>query len=177
MTIRIYPSRLPGEPLETHEHGATTLHRWMKENVRGYRSDMKHPVAVEVDGESIPPQAWFDYALRPDSDVRIYPVPFGLEAATIAWIGVGISVAVAAYSLIMMSNMDKGGYPNKQRGVWGRAVQAWHCWPADWEMMPPRWIFWRGWHHCAHVTVILIRVTIPVMMICQHGLLPVTRPG
>ncbi|MEI8455458.1 hypothetical protein [Escherichia coli] len=118
MTIRIYPSRLPGEPLETHEHGATTLHRWMKENVRGYRSDMKHPVAVEVDGESIPPQAWFDYALRPDSDVRIYPVPFGLEAATIAWIGVGISVAVAAYSLIMMSNMDKGGYPNKQRGVW-----------------------------------------------------------
>ncbi|HCN6464474.1 TPA: kinase, partial [Escherichia coli] len=110
MTIRIYPSRLPGEPLETHEHGATTLHHWMKENVRGYRSDMKHPVAVEVDGESIPPQAWFDYALRPDSDVRIYPVPFGLEAATIAWIGVGISVAVAAYSLIMMSNMDKGGY-------------------------------------------------------------------
>lgn len=26
MTIKFYPSRLPGEPLETHEHGAITLH-------------------------------------------------------------------------------------------------------------------------------------------------------
>jgi hypothetical protein len=48
--------------------------------------------------------------IRPDSDVRLYPVPFGLEAATIAWIGVGIAVASAAYSLFMMSNIDAGGY-------------------------------------------------------------------
>ncbi|MFW8194361.1 hypothetical protein, partial [Klebsiella pneumoniae] len=41
---------------------------------------------------------------------RLYPVPFGLEAATIAWIGVGISVAAAAYSLFMMSTIDTGGY-------------------------------------------------------------------
>lgn len=36
MTIRIYPSRLPGEPLETHEHGNITLHQWMVRNVPGY---------------------------------------------------------------------------------------------------------------------------------------------
>ncbi|EMX0145528.1 kinase [Salmonella enterica] len=110
MTIRIYPSRLPGEPLEIHEHCATTLHRWMQENVPGYRADMRHPVVIEIEGENIPPEAWFDYPLRPESDVRIYPVPFGLEAATIAWIAVGISIAAAAYSLIVMSGMDKGGY-------------------------------------------------------------------
>ena len=33
MTIRIYPSRLPGEPLETHQHARTALHEWMKTNV------------------------------------------------------------------------------------------------------------------------------------------------
>ncbi len=27
MTIRFYPSRLPGEPLETHEHGVTSIRK------------------------------------------------------------------------------------------------------------------------------------------------------
>ncbi|EPO1310106.1 ParB/Srx family N-terminal domain-containing protein [Escherichia coli] len=76
----------------------------------------------------------------------------------------------------LLTDVLPGTRINSGESGW-RAVQVWHCWPADWEMMPPRWIFWRGWHHCAHVTVILIRVTIPVMMTCQHGLLPVTRPG
>jgi hypothetical protein len=34
MTIKFYPSRLPGEPLETHEHGVLTLHEWMAEMSR-----------------------------------------------------------------------------------------------------------------------------------------------
>ncbi|VFZ12447.1 kinase [Klebsiella quasipneumoniae] len=34
MTIKFYPSRLPGEPLETHEHAVLTLHEWMCRNVR-----------------------------------------------------------------------------------------------------------------------------------------------
>ncbi|MCA5360875.1 hypothetical protein K1S64_28170, partial [Klebsiella pneumoniae] len=68
------------------------------------------PLTVEVEGLLIPPGEWAKCVIRPDSDVRLYPVPFGLEAATIAWIGVGISVAAAAYSLFMMSNIDTGGY-------------------------------------------------------------------
>lgn len=74
MTIRIYPSRLPGESLETHEHNAITIHQWMTRNVDNYRADMKHPIAIEVDGVNIPAAAWFDYAISPTSDVRIYPV-------------------------------------------------------------------------------------------------------
>ena len=109
MTIKIYPSRLPGEPLETHEHGAITIHQWMKANVDGYRADMKHPIAIEVGGESIPAAAWFDYALRPDSDVRVYPVPYG--AVALAWIAVAVSVASVAYALFFAPGAgDPGGY-------------------------------------------------------------------
>lgn len=109
MTIRIYPSRLPGEPLETHEHGATTIHQWMKRNVDGYRADMKHPIAIEVDGENIPPAAWFDYAINPVSDVRIYPIPHG--AVALAWIAVAVSVASVAYALFFAPGAaDPGGY-------------------------------------------------------------------
>ena len=110
MTIRFYPSRLPGEPLETHEHGVTSLRNWLAVNVEGYEDRDLPPLTIEVDGLSIPPGEWATCVIRPDSDVRLYPVPFGLEAATIAWIGVGISVAAAAYSLFMMSNIDTGGY-------------------------------------------------------------------
>ncbi|HIF4664648.1 TPA: host specificity factor TipJ family phage tail protein [Citrobacter koseri] len=111
MTIRIYPSRLPGEPLETHEHSAITIHQWMTRNVDNYRADMKHPIAIEVDGVNIPAAAWFDYAISPTSDVRIYPVPFGLEAATIAWIAVAVSVASVAYALFFAPGAsDPGGF-------------------------------------------------------------------
>lgn len=110
MTIRFYPSRLPGEPLETHEHGVTSIRKWLVANVEGYEDRDVPPLTVEVEGQSIPPGEWATFVILPDSDVRLYPVPFGLEAATIAWIGVGIAVASAAYSLFMMSNIDAGGY-------------------------------------------------------------------
>ncbi|WIO41050.1 host specificity factor TipJ family phage tail protein [Klebsiella electrica] len=110
MTIRIYPSRLPGEPLEIHEHGATTLHQWLVQNVNGYSSDRIQPIAIEVGAHPVAPSAWAEYRISPNDDVRIYPVPFGLETATIAWIAVAVSVAAAAYSIFMMSNLDTGGY-------------------------------------------------------------------
>ena len=111
MTIRIYPSRLPGEPLEIHEHGALTLHQWLSSNVDNYRSDIKHPIAVEVDGENIPATEWFDYVIAPSSEVRIYPIPYGLEAGTIAWIAVAISAASVAYALFFAPGaVDPGGY-------------------------------------------------------------------
>ena len=58
MTIRIYPSRLPGEPLERHEHGTLTLHDWMLKNVKDYAESTKHPIAVELNGKPLPPNEW-----------------------------------------------------------------------------------------------------------------------
>ena len=109
MTIRIYPSRLPGEPLETHEHGTVTIHQWMTRNVDNYRAGMKHPIAIEVGGVNIPAAAWFDYAISPTSDVRIYPVPHG--AVALAWIAVAVSVASVAYALFFAPGAaDPGGF-------------------------------------------------------------------
>ncbi|EPO8906625.1 host specificity factor TipJ family phage tail protein [Klebsiella oxytoca] len=110
MTIRFYPSRLPGEPLETHEHGVTSIRSWLVANVEDYEDRDVPPLAVELDGQPVPPGEWAFRIIRPESDIRMYPVPFGLEVATIAWIGVGIAVATAAYSLFMMGNIDAGGY-------------------------------------------------------------------
>ena len=48
MTIRLYPSRLPGEPLETYEHRDTTLHDWMLQHVDNYRNEMAQRVASRL---------------------------------------------------------------------------------------------------------------------------------
>ncbi|HCT6263102.1 TPA: kinase [Klebsiella quasipneumoniae subsp. similipneumoniae] len=110
MTIRIYPSRLPGEPLETHEHGNITLHQWMVRNVPGYSQDRSHPVAVELNGRTLPPDEWPLCQLSPDSDVRIYPVPYGTGLEIAVWVSVAISAASAAYSLFFGPKLDIGGY-------------------------------------------------------------------
>ncbi|MCG8709277.1 kinase [Brenneria sp. 4F2] len=116
MTIRIYPSRLPGEPLEVHQHGTITLHDWFSQNVKGWHIEMDHPVSVEISGDSIPSSEWPLCVINHDADVRIYPKTYGLEVATIAWIAVGVAVATAAYSIFMMSNIDSGGYSSSGNG-------------------------------------------------------------
>lgn len=117
MTIRIYPSRLPGEPLEMHEHGALTLHQWFLDNVTGYQNNRQHPVAVEINGVPVPPQEWPLCQLRPATDVRIYPIPYGPAApAWLVWTAVVVAVASAAFSIYMMMSMDKGGLSGQGQG-------------------------------------------------------------
>ncbi len=108
MTIRLYPSRLPGQPLETHEHDTISICDWLVKNVENYSDREFPPLVVELDGLPVAPADWATQIIQPKSDVRFYPVPF--DPVTLGWIAVGVSVATAAYSLFMMSNIDKGGY-------------------------------------------------------------------
>ncbi|MBZ1987436.1 host specificity factor TipJ family phage tail protein, partial [Klebsiella pneumoniae] len=108
MTIRLYPSRLPGQPLETHEHDTISIRDWLVKNVENYSDREFPPLVVELDGLPVAPADWATQIIQPKSDVRFYPVPF--DPVTLGWIAVGVSVATAAYSLFMMSNIDKGGY-------------------------------------------------------------------
>jgi hypothetical protein len=112
VTIRIYPSRLPGEPLETHNHYDITINEWMIANVENYTLDKPQHVAFEVDGVLVPVNSWLEYIIKQDDDVRVYPIPGeGMSAAAIAsWISAGIAAASAIYAIVMMSGMDKGGY-------------------------------------------------------------------
>ncbi|MGP2956208.1 host specificity factor TipJ family phage tail protein, partial [Serratia bockelmannii] len=114
--IRIYPSRLPGEPLETHQHKAMTLHQWFVDNVDGYQNVMRHPVSVEVNGKGIPPEEWPLCYISAETDVRIFPIPYGTGLEIAAWAAVAVAVASAAYSLIMMSQMSKDGMGSASGG-------------------------------------------------------------
>ncbi len=110
MTIKFYPSRLPGEPLETHDHGVLTLHEWMCRNVPSYSQDKTHPVVIELNGQAVPPAEWPLCLLRPDSDVRIYPIPYGTGLEIAAWVSVAVSIASTAYALFFAPKPELGGF-------------------------------------------------------------------
>ncbi len=92
--IRIYPSSLPGEPLEIHKvQNGLTLGQWLKSKC-GYEPGQAQPVSVTIDGEVIAPERWDDLTLAGQT-VHIYPnMRGGLSFALIATILVA-SVAVA----------------------------------------------------------------------------------
>jgi hypothetical protein len=97
---------MPGEPLETHKHSDTTIHRWLLEKVDGYENGMAHPIAIEVAGKPVLPEDWISTNINSHSDVRIYPVP-----------GVYIVAVVAAiYSIYVMSTLDTSGTKQQATG-------------------------------------------------------------
>ncbi|SAQ02992.1 host specificity factor TipJ family phage tail protein [Klebsiella oxytoca] len=117
MTIRIFPSRLPGEPLERHEHGTLTFHDWMLKNVKDYAEATKHPIVVELNGKPLPPNEWPLCLLKPESDIKMFPVPYGTGLEIAAWAAIAVAVASAAYSIYMMSTMDKSGGYSSTNGL------------------------------------------------------------
>ncbi|HEL3748614.1 TPA: hypothetical protein UMV35_000873 [Stenotrophomonas maltophilia] len=104
--IRIFPSRMPGEPLETHDHGRTTVEGWLRSSVPSFSSAGPHPIEVEVAGVPVPPEAWPSTWIDSDTDVVIYPVAYGEGvAAVVYWVVVAVA---AAYAIYMASNLPSG---------------------------------------------------------------------
>lgn len=101
--IRIYPSRLPGDPLETHRHDRCTIDGWMQANVPSYTAEADHPIEFEVDGEKVEPADWASTFIDPESDVCVYPIPYAEGAAAVVyWI---VVVVFAAYAIYMANNL------------------------------------------------------------------------
>lgn len=104
--IRVYPSRMPGEPIETHRHQRTTVDAWLRHNVPSYKDREEHPIQVDVAGSAVDPSLWLDTWIDPDTEVCIYPVPHYEGAAAVAyWVAVAV---LAAYAIYMASNLPSG---------------------------------------------------------------------
>lgn len=116
MTIRIFPSRLPGEPLEKHEHHTIILSEWFSKNVEGWSLEVAHPIVVEIDGIAVKPDDWPKTTIEPESEVNVFPVPYGTGLEIVAWAAVAVAVASAAYAIYMMSSMQTGGYSQPGNG-------------------------------------------------------------
>ncbi len=106
--IRIYPSRLPGEPLETHRIGGPVqLDRWLSDIVgQEVSARDTQPVTIEVNGREVDD---FAVLIQPDDDVRIYPIPYATGAAIAAWAALAIAAVALVYALTLDTDTGTGG--------------------------------------------------------------------
>lgn len=101
--INIYPGT--GQPLETHPvYCSITLAEWLRRNVKNFEiSRPQHPISIDVNGVTIDPADWSEYSVAPVDDVRVYPVPHGVETAIyVAWAAVFVAAVAVIYTMSAM---------------------------------------------------------------------------
>ena len=104
MTIRVYPSRLEGEPLETHETtDRLSIADWIRSVAPDYRPDATelHPT-VRLNGQLVEPSEWPLTFFGPDDALDVY-----IEAKGAAVVIAAVVLAVVAVSMAMAIKADK----------------------------------------------------------------------
>ena len=100
MAVNVYPSKLPGGPLEEHQTTQRmTLDKWMSDNVKNYEVRESPPFSAHINGEHIQPCSWGSAEFSPADNVDIYVEAKGWEI--IASTGALIAGALFAVKAIM----------------------------------------------------------------------------
>ncbi|MGE8468409.1 MAG: phage tail protein, partial [Pseudomonas putida] len=111
--IRIYPSRLQGEPLEVHIiDKPVLLVEWLKRLAPDFTLEREHPICIDVDGVTLPIEAWPAFMVQPETDLKIYPVARGTGLEVAAW----VAIAVAAVTLVLVLSMKTPGVSQPGQG-------------------------------------------------------------
>jgi len=111
--IRIYPSRLHGEPLESHPVTKPfPLTDWLKQLAPDFTLEREHPICIDVDGATLPVEAWESFVVMPDTDLRIYPQARATAVAVAAW----AALAIAAVAIVMVLTMSTPGASTPGQG-------------------------------------------------------------
>lgn len=111
MTIRIYPSRLEGEPLETHETDRIlSVAEWFSSIAPSFDLSAKdrHPT-VRINGSEIYHEEWTLTYFGPSDSVDIYIEPRGVETAFYV-----ISAILALASVVMVLTQNTPRAQNQQ---------------------------------------------------------------
>ncbi|OAE52887.1 hypothetical protein A7J71_18135 [Achromobacter insolitus] len=75
MPIKVYPSLLPGEPIEVHDVGSTTVGAWLESLGIEHRKLDVQPIQVSLNGARLPPTEWEKtvFCLADEVEIRIVP--------------------------------------------------------------------------------------------------------
>lgn len=109
--IRIYPSKLDGEPIERHATDAPqTLEAWLLAKVPSYQRRAAPPISIDVNGQHVPADEWATREFGPRDLVCIFPEPKGAELIIAA-----VTLAAAA-TLVSSLLIPKPPKVNDQGG-------------------------------------------------------------
>ena len=98
--LLVYPSTLPGQPLERYEAHGVTLDKWLRDNVPSYQPGDQQPISATFNGVVVEPAQWAETYITRDVVVELRPQPQGASLIVAA---VAAAVAVAATILLRPS--------------------------------------------------------------------------
>lgn len=75
--IKVYPSLMPGEPIEIHEYSGETISGWLDQQSVPFRDFEIQPVTIGVNGSTIPPEQWETFHLNLNDEVSVRVIPRG----------------------------------------------------------------------------------------------------
>lgn len=131
--IRIYPSMLPGEPIETHQAKGQTLESWLIDNVPDYTPDsihieFNHPIVVKQAGRVIPPSEWSNLDVGKQTvDIYIAPQSGAVDAIS-SVISSVVGIFTSIFSFLMpdvpdVSQRNQGRQGEQLKGANAQANQ------------------------------------------------------
>jgi hypothetical protein len=109
--IALYPSKLPGQPLETYTlDRPQTILAWTLDTLPAYQVDTVPQHSVEVNGVEVPADQWVDYVIRHSDDVRLYIIPQGIGAGFVAWaVTAFVAAAALLYGMSISADVSASG--------------------------------------------------------------------
>lgn len=108
-TIEIYPSVLPGEPIEVHEANGGTFADWLAVNCPSFKGGDNQPVSVFVNGIMVAPSHWSDLVLEGSTRLEVRPNP--RDPVTIAL----VLVATVVVGVVLARQAAKRAYNSNSR--------------------------------------------------------------
>lgn len=94
--VSVFPSTLPGEPLESHSVEGVALEQWLTESVPSYQPGPHQPISATVNGVVVEPEQWASTWIGRYTQVDLRPQPGDPGTALIvAAIAAGVAVAAA----------------------------------------------------------------------------------
>lgn len=114
MRIEVYPSAMPGEPIEVHNgDGYATLHEWLTTNCPSYRRGAHQPISATCNGVLLDPATDWDYPPACQGVIELRPNPQGVPALA-WWIIGGALLAAVALQMLMPKPGMAGGAQGKE---------------------------------------------------------------
>lgn len=123
MTIKVYESIMPGDPVEVYDDHGMTVEAWVAARARGYQRGSVQPISCMINGTIIRPVDWADTVISESDVVEFRPVPLGAELGIWAIAGIIAGSAAAAYSLYTVLTMDTPSHKGGQSPR-GEEIQA-----------------------------------------------------
>ena len=98
MTIKVYDTIMPAEPVEVYSDHGLTVEEWVKSKTPDYQRGSVQPISCSVNGSIVKPMDWADVVIRKSDNVEFRVVPFG-DVLNVVFPFFGGSVALAQAAL------------------------------------------------------------------------------